>query len=164
MTDFTQRVTYQRALEGELARTLSGLRGVDRAQVHLVLPAQSNLRRLDRPASASIVVTLKPNAQLSSDAVQGIAYIVSNSVEGLSSDNVAIMDDSGRLLSVPAIAGGSGMTTRQLEIQRQLEQHLAGKVEDLLATVVGYGRARAEVSAEMSFDQVDRTVESFDPD
>src|SRR5262249_44142393 len=83
MTDFTQRVTYQRALEGELARTIGGLAGIQQAQVHLVLPASSNLRRLERPASASVVVTLKNGASLSSEAVQGIVYIVANSVEQL---------------------------------------------------------------------------------
>ena len=79
MTDFTQRVTYQRALEGELARTIAGIHGVERAQVHLVLASSSALRRLDRPASASVVLTLKGNATLGADAVQGITYIVSNS-------------------------------------------------------------------------------------
>src|SRR5262249_44070873 len=80
---FTQRVTYQRALEGELARTVGGLDGIESAQVHLVLPATSNLRRLERSASASVVVTLRGGRSLSPEAVQGIVYIVSNSVERL---------------------------------------------------------------------------------
>lgn len=165
MTDFTQRVTYQRALEGELARTIGGLRGVERAQVHLVMSSESPVRSLERGASASVVLTLKPGTALSSDAVQGITYIVSNSVEQLSSDNVAVMDDAGRVLSVPTGAGAiGGLTTRQLEIQRSVEQYLVGKVEGLLATVVGNGRARAQVSAQLSFDQVDRTIDTFDPD
>ncbi len=164
MTDFTQRVTYQRALEGELARTIAGIRGVERAQVHLVLTTSSALRRLDRPASASVVLTLKSGAGLASDAVQGITYIVSNSVEQLSSENVAVMDDAGHVLSVPTGDGSAGLTTRQLEVQRGIERHVTGKIEELLATVVGPGCSRAEVSAELSFDQVDRTVESFDPD
>jgi flagellar M-ring protein FliF len=165
MTDFTQRVTYQRALEGELARTIGGLRGIERAQVHLVMSTPSPLRNLERGATASVVLTLKPGTTLSNDAVQGITYIVSNSVEQLSSDNVAVMDDAGRVLSVPAGAGSiAGLTTRQLEIQRSVEQYLVGKVEELLATVVGSGRARAQVSAQLSFDQVDRTIDTFDPD
>jgi flagellar M-ring protein FliF len=164
MTDFTQRVTYQRALEGELARTVAGIHGVERAQVHLVLNSSSALRRLERPASASVVLTLKPNVALTADAVQGITYIVSNSVEQLSSENVAVMDDAGHVLSVPAGEGTAGLTTRQIEIQRSMERNLAEKIEDLLATVVGPGRARAQVSAQLSFDQVDRTVEAFDPD
>lgn len=165
MTDFTQRVTYQRALEGELARTIGGLRGIERAQVHLVMSTPSPLRSLERGATASVVLTLKPGTTLSNDAVQGITYIVSNSVEQLSSDNVAVMDDAGRVLSVPAGAGSiAGLTTRQLEIQRSVEQYYVGKVEELLATVVGIGRARAQVAAQLSFDQVDRTIDTFDPD
>ncbi len=163
MTDFTQRITYRRALEGELARTIGGLRGVERAEVHLVLPTNSPLQRLDRPAGASVVLTLKSGVALSPDAVQGITYIVSNSVEQLSSDNVAVMDDAGHVLSAPS-ASGTAMTSRQLEIQRSVEQHLSDKVEQLLATVVGPGRTRAQVAAQMSFDQVDQTVETFNPD
>lgn len=165
MTDFTQRVTYQRALEGELARTIGGLRGVERAQVHLVLATSGPLHRLERPAAASVVLSLKPGATLAPEAVQGITYIVSNSVEQLSSDNVAVMDDAGHVLSVPSeSASAAGLSTRQLEIQRSVEQHLSDKIEDLLATVVGTGRAQAQVSALLSFDQVDRTIEAFDPD
>lgn len=164
MTDFTQRVTYQRALEGELARTIGGLSGIAGAQVHLVLPTSSNLRRLERSASASVVVTLKNGSALASGTVQGIVYIVSNSVEQLPAENVAVMDASGRVLSVPAGPGAGGGGSRNLELQRTLEQQLANRIEDLLATVVGSGRVRAEVAATMTFDQIERTNESFDPD
>ena len=164
MTDFTQRVTYQRALEGELARTIGGLRGIEGAQVHLVLPTSSNLRRLERAASASVVVTLKAGGSLSNETVQGIVYIVSNSVEQLPAENVAVMDATGRVLSVPAGPGAGGGGSRNLELQRTLEQQLATRIEDLLATVVGAGKVRAEVAATMTFDQVERTNESFDPD
>ena len=112
MTDFTQRVTYQRALEGELARTIGGLQGIQGAQVHLVLPASSNLRRLERPASASVMITLKGGAALPAQAVQGIVYIVSNSVEQLPAENVAVMDASGRVLSVPAAPGAAKSSPR----------------------------------------------------
>lgn len=165
MTDFTQRVTYQRALEGELARTLGTMRGVERAQVHLLLPVSSPIRRLERPAGASVVLTLAPGSTLSPESVQGITFIVSNSVEQLSPDHVAVMDDAGRVLSAPSTGGpGGGLTSRQLEVQGALEARLVARVEDLIATVVGPGRARAEVAALMSFDQVDRTVETYDPD
>src|ERR1041385_3440459 len=165
MTDFTQRVTYQRALEGELARTIGGPEGIEQAQVHLVLPVSSTLRRLERSASASVVVTLKGGRALSSDAVKGIVYIVSNSVEQLPADNVAVMDATGRVLSVPAApgeAGGGG--SRNLELERTLEAQLGSRIEELLGTVVGTGRVRAQVAATMSFDQVERERESFDPD
>jgi flagellar M-ring protein FliF len=166
MTDFTQRVTYRRALEGELSRTIGTLRGIDRAQVHLALPESSPLRRLERPAEAAVVLSLKPGVVLSPDVVQGIAYIVSNSVEQLPADNVAIMDDSGKLLSMPADANGVslGMTTRQLDLQHGIEKQLSEKVEGMLATLVGPAAARVQVAARLNFDQSEHTVETYDPD
>ena len=164
MTDFTQRVTYQRALEGELARSIAGIRGIEKAQVHLVLPNDSPLRKEDRPAGAAVVVTLKPNTQLPSETVQGITYLVANSVEELASDNVAVIDDAGRVLSAPASSGAGAATTRQMEIQRTIEEHLASRVEDMLATTLGEGAARVQVAADLNFDQVERTIDTFDPD
>jgi flagellar M-ring protein FliF len=165
MTDFTQRVTYQRALEGELARTIAAIHGVRRAQVHLVLPTTSPVRRLERPASASVVLSLAPGATLPPDAVQGIAYVVSSSVEQLAPEQVAIMDDRGRLLSIPGAGTASpGLTTRQLDVQHAVEEHLRGKIDALLAPVLGAGKVRAQVAAQLRFDQVDRTIESFDPE
>jgi flagellar M-ring protein FliF len=162
MTDFSQRVTYQRALEGELARTIGGIRGVERAQVHIVIPNSSPLRSLDRPASASVVLALKAGTSLTPEAIHGIAYIVSNSVDRLASDNVAIMDDAGHVLSVPAgEPNGSAGSTRQLEMQRTMEQTLAEKVQGLLEPLVGAGHSRTEVTVELSFDQIDRTVETI---
>ncbi len=165
MTDFTQRVTYRRALEGELARTIGGLRGIERAQVHLALPEASPLRRLERAAEAAVVVTLRRDAALSPSMVQGIAHLVSSSVENLASDKVAVIDDSGRLLSTPDEAGtGIGLTSRQLSLQQDVEGHLGRKVEQLLGTVVGPSHVRAQVDARLNFAQVDRTVEQYDPD
>ncbi|MEK7315447.1 MAG: flagellar basal-body MS-ring/collar protein FliF [Candidatus Eisenbacteria bacterium] len=165
MTDFTERVTYQRALEGELARTIASIQGIQRAEVHLLIPATSPLRRSERASGASVVLTLQANGTLTPETVQGITYIVSNSVENLSSENVAIMDNSGRVLSAPAAAGSTeGLTSRQLEVQRGLEGRLVAKIEDLLTGIVGPGHVRAEVGAQMSFDQTDQTVETFNPE
>ena len=164
MTDFTQRVTFQRALEGELGRTLGQIDGVERAEVHLVLPAPSAVRRNERPAGASVVLTLRGGG-LAAETVQGMAYIVSNSVEGLAADNVAIMDATGRLLSAPSAGlAGAGLTGRQLEAQHGLEQHLVERIEGLVATVVGQGRVRAQVAAQLEFEQVEQTTETYSPD
>ena len=165
MTDFTQRVTFQRALEGELSRTIETIRGIAKAQVHLVLPTPSPLRHMEKPASASVVLSLAQGSALSAESVRGITYIVSNSVEGLAAENVAVMDDRGSVLSIPSANGsGAGLASWQIETQRSVEQDLSLKIEDLLGTVLGAGRVKAQVSAEMSFDQVDRTVETYDPD
>jgi flagellar M-ring protein FliF len=165
MTDFTQRVTYQRALEGELGRTIAQIQGVENAEVHLLLPNTSSLRRQDRQAGASVVLSLKGGTPLSPETVQGITYIVSNSVEGLSAENIAVVDNSGRVLSLPSTGlGGTGQTGRQLEVAHGMEQQYVGKIEDLVGTVVGVGRVRAQVSALVSFDQVDATTETYNPD
>ena len=162
MTDFAQRVTFQRALEGELARTVAGLKGVERAQVHLALPSPSPLRRMERQASASVVLTLTAGTALSPETIQGITFVVSNSVELLSADHVAVMDDAGRLLSMPAGDGDEGGASgRQAEMQRGTEEALVAKIEKLLEPVLGQGKVRAEVSAELDFDKVDRTVETI---
>jgi flagellar M-ring protein FliF len=164
MTDFAQRVTYQRALEGELARTIGAIRGVQRVQVHLALPAPSPLRRLEQNASASVLLTLEQNMVLSPETIQGITFMVASSVEQLSAENVAVMDDGGRLLSMPDGPGSeSGAATRQVEMQRGMEELLLGKIQDLLEPVLGAGRVHAEVSVQLSFDKVDRTEESFAP-
>ena len=165
MTDFTQRITYRRALEGELARTVGSLQGVERAQVHLALPEASPLRRLERPAEAAVVLTLRPGVSITPDIVRGIAMLVSSSVEQLSSDHVAVLDDQGRMLDSPSEDGNSlGLSSRQLELQQSVEKHLAGKVTELLTPVLGAGRVRSQVSARLNFGQVDRTIEEYDPD
>lgn len=165
MTDFTQRVTWRRALEGELARTIGTIRGVRRAQVHLALVESSPLRRLERPAEAAVVLTLQSGVTLGPDVVQGIAYIVSSSVDQLSSDRVAVIDDAGRVLSAPTEdAQAIGLSSRQLDMQRGVERYLSHKIEGLLDPIVGAGRARVEITARLNFEQVDRTVESYDPE
>jgi flagellar M-ring protein FliF len=165
MTDFTLRVNYRRALEGELARTIGHLRGVSRAEVHLTLPETSPLRRLERPAQAAVVVALRPGATLPSDVVQGITFLVSNSVERLPASNVVLIDDAGHVLSVPTNDDSpAGISTHQLEIEHSVERYLSTKVEGLLATVLGPGQSRIGVSARLNFDQLDKTTETFDPD
>jgi flagellar M-ring protein FliF len=165
MTEFTQRITYQRALEGELSRTISTTEGIDRAEVHLTIPEAGALRRTDRPAKAAVVVKMKPGMTLAAGAVQGIVATVSNSVDRLSPENIAVTDETGRLLSASGDGAASyGGATRHMEIQRSVEEYLGAKAERLLSSVSGLGVPRVQVSAQLNFDQVERTIESFDPD
>jgi flagellar M-ring protein FliF len=161
MTDFTQHITYRRALEGELARTIGTLRGVQRAQVHLGLPEETALTRQQRPAEAAVVVTLAPNTTLSQEQVQGIAQLVSGSVEQLTADHVTVLDDTGRPLTGDA-SGSAGLTTHQLDLQQQVEQHLATKVEQLLSSAIGPNDLKVQVAARLNFDQVERSIEAYD--
>lgn len=165
MTEFTQRITYQRALEGELSRTISTTDGVERAEVHLTIPEPGALRRSERPAKAAVVVKIRPGMMLASGAVQGIIATISNSVDRLSPENIAVTDETGRLLSASGDDGNSaGGASRHMEIQHSVEEYLATKAERLLSSVSGLGVPRVQISAQLNFDQVERTIESFDPD
>ena len=165
MTDFTQRVNYRRALEGELERTISRMRGVERAQVHLALRQSSVLRRNEQPGEASVVLGVRSGVQPENAVVEGIASLVASAVEGLESANVRVLDDSGRLLSANSIAGSpEGLSDRQLQIQRDVETYLEQRAEALVSRMVGPGNATVRVSAALNFDRIDRTVQAVDPD
>jgi len=163
-TDQEMRVLERRALEGELARTIAGFHGVEKAVVHLGLPESSPLRKLERPAKASVVVTLRGGRVLSSEAVAGITYLVANAVPQLSGEQVAVLDSEMRLLSAPSDGSARGLTSRQLEMQRSVEDYLEQSAERILATALGPSEARVQVSARLNFEQVDKTVETYNPD
>jgi flagellar M-ring protein FliF len=165
MTDFSEQVTYRRALEGELERSIRSLQGIADAQVHLALSQTSALRRLERPAEAAVVVKLRPGYALPGDAVRGIAYLVSNSVERLTADRVAVLDDAGHMLWIPSDDSSAvGLSSRQLELTQSVEHQLEDKVQNLLTGVVGPGQSRVQVTATLNFTKIDRTVEQYDPE
>jgi flagellar M-ring protein FliF len=163
MSDFGQRLNYQRALQGELSRTIGQLRQVVRARVHLVLPQPSLFTDRDRPASASVFLQLSANARLGADQVRGIVHLVASSVEGLSPDRVTVVDTAGHVLSVGAEAEAAPLSPRRLEVKTAVEEGLERRVQSLLDGALGPGRAMTRVSAQLNLDQVDRTEERFDP-
>ncbi len=158
------RTLERRALEGELARSIGSLDGVERAVVHLSLPETSPLRKLDRPAKAAVLITVRSGRMLAPEAVQAIVSLVSNSVPQLTSDQVAVLDSEMRLLSAPNDGSARGLTSRQLEMQRSVEEYLAHNAERMLATALGGDGSRVQVSAKLNFEQVDKTVETYNPD
>jgi flagellar M-ring protein FliF len=165
MTDFTQRINYRRALEGELERTITKMRGVESAKVHLAMHETASFRRTDRPTEASVVLQLRSGASAAPDVVQGIAHLVASSVDGLTSERVTVLDGSGRLLSTPHEAGSlAGLNSRQLAIQREVETYLEAKAEEIVGRIVGAGNARIQVAAAVNFDRVERTTQVVDPD
>lgn len=163
-TEQEMRLLERRALEGELARTIAQFHGVERAVVHLGLPESSPLRKLERPAKASVVITLRGGRQMTSEEVNGITYLVANAVPQLSSDQVAVLDSDMRLLSGVNDGSARGLTSRQLEMQRSVEEYLAQNAEKILGTALGQGGARVQVAARLNFEQVDKTVETYNPD
>lgn len=165
MTDFTQRINYRRALEGELERTIGKMRGIESAQVHLAIHETSTFRSAATPATASVVLKLKNGEDPPADVVRGISQLVASSVDRLESENVTVVDDSGRLLSTPADRNSvAGLTSRQLEVQTEMEDHYRLKAEEIVGQVVGRGNARVQVAASMNFDRVERTTQVMDPD
>jgi len=163
MTDFTQRINYRRALEGELERTIGKMSGIDQAQVHLVLHETDGFAAQERPTEASVVLKLKGEAD--PEVVKGIAHLVASSVEGLTSERVTIVNDSGRLLSEGIeLNSVTGLTSHQLTMQREVEDYMRTKAEKIVAQMVGASNLRVQVSAAMSFDHVERTTAAVDPD
>ncbi|MEO7043520.1 MAG: flagellar basal-body MS-ring/collar protein FliF [Gemmatimonadaceae bacterium] len=163
MTDFTQRINYRRALEGELERTIGKMTGVQSAQVHLALHEQSTFRSQDKPANASVVLKTG-GAPPGQDVVQGIAHLVASSVDGISADHVTVLDDSGRMLSTPDDGSMASLTNAQLSTQREVEGYLQTKAEGLVDDIVGPGNARVRVAAALNFDKIERSSQMVDPD
>ena len=164
-TDFLQRLNYQRALQGELARTISRLGGVESARVHLALPDRSLFVGEDRRPSASVVVKLAPGRALSAAQVDGIVHLVAASVEGLAADGVTVVGEGGRLLTTDRRGGETlGASNGALEMQASIERQLAERVESMLAAVVGREKAIARVAATLDLARVERTEETYDPE
>jgi len=165
ISDFVQKVNYRRALEGELARTILTLEEVEAARVHLVVPEKSLFKEDEKPATASVVLKLKSGKPLKDAEVQGIAHLISSSVEGLESGNVTIVDSKGQLLSDMHKSNSlAAMTSTQYEMQQKVESYLSQKAQQLLESVVGPGNSLVQVNADLDFRQVERTLEQYDPE
>lgn len=162
-TELTEKVNFQRALEGELARTIGSLGTVSGARVHLALPKTSLFANESQPAKASVVLRLRTGRTVSAAEVDGIVALVSSSVEGLAQEGVTVLDANGRRLSRQTDAGESIVDRGRFERQQQLEKDLAMRVVALLEPVVGAGRVRANVSASLKADSEDEMEERWDP-
>ena len=164
LTDFAQRLNYQRALEGELARTISRLSGVEDARVHIVLPSNELFVEREKPVTASVVLRLKPGVQLEGRQVRGVVNLVSRSVEGLKPENVTVVDGDGVVLSGqdggPALATG---TSAQQDAQRGYERMLQQDIQAMLEQVLGPRKAVVRVSATMDWDQYESSSETYSP-
>lgn len=163
VTDFVQRLNYQRALQGELARTIGQLKEVVQARVHLALPQPTVFTEAEKPATASVVLHLRPGSRLTPEQVRGIVHLVSSSVEGLNPDRVTVIDTLGKLLARPEEKGRGGATTGQFERQEAVESELAHRVQTMLTEILGPNKATVRVAAQMDFNSVERTEEWFDP-
>lgn len=163
-SSFLQKARYQRALEGELARTITSMRAISSARVHLALPKDSAFIRNKREASASVFINIVPGHTLEKNQIAAITNLVASSISSLKTSQVTIVDDKGKLLSNPEDNDMMGMTTSQLDYTRNIEKTLVGRIENMLNPIVGMGNVRAEVTAAIDFTKTEQTQESFNPD
>jgi len=165
MTEFVQKLNYQRALQGELSRTISQVAGVESARVHLALPEQTLFTEQEKPATASVVLKMRSNRTLREAEVQGVVHLVASSIEGMDPDKVTVLDSRGKLLSKNSPAdAASRLTGQRQETQRLFEKTEEEKLQSLLDKVVGSGRSVARVSANFDFKQVEKYEERYDPE
>jgi len=165
MTQFQERLTFQRGLEGELTRSIQALSSVQSARVHLALPNQNGFFREQQKPSASVLVSLHPGRSLDRTQLAGIIHLVASSVPELAPAAVSVLDDTGKLLSNPAEGadGGRGVDAQQLQYVQQLEQLYTQRILDILEPVVGRKNVKAQVTAEVDFSQTESTSESHRP-
>ncbi|HEX5373158.1 MAG TPA: flagellar basal-body MS-ring/collar protein FliF [Aquabacterium sp.] len=164
VTQFQERLNFQRGLEGELTRSIQTLSGVESARVHLALPNQNGFFREQQKASASVILSLYAGRTLDKGQIAGIVHLVSSSVPEMSPKAVSVVDQSGALLSAVSESGDqSGMDAQQLQYVRQMESNYTQRIRDLLEPVVGSDNLRAQVTADLDFSQVESTAEEFKP-
>jgi flagellar M-ring protein FliF len=161
LTNFQEQVNYQRALEGELARSIMTLSEIDAARVHLVLAKDSLFETADAQTKASVILKFKNGRSLSASAAQGIINVVASSVKGLTPEKVVLIDYRGKILS--RNDADSPLTTQQLDARQKIENELSNKIVQILEPAVGTGKVRPQVSVAMNFQQIEETVEQYDP-
>ena len=165
ISDFVQRANYLRAVQGELARTIGQLDQVEAARVMIVIPEHRLLVDNSRKPTASVFIRVKGNGQLGSSGINSIRFLVANAVEGLSANNVSVVDNQGNVLSENQDGDSvAGLSNNQLSARRNLEQYLGKKAEGMLEKVLGPGQAVVRVAADINWDTINRVEEKYDPE
>ena len=164
MTTFMQRLNLRRALEGELTRTINQFPEVAQSRVHLVIP-EKRLFEKDQRGSASVVLHVQPGVSLGEKQINGITALVANSAEGIEAEDVVVLDANGKILIDRSKDDSMvGSANNQWALQNDIEKALQHKVTEIVEGVVGYQNSVVQVSAELNFDQLERTTEEIDPD
>lgn len=162
ISQFSEQVNYQRALEGELSRTIESLSPVQTARVHLAIPKPTLFVREQKSPTASVTVGLLPGRALDEGQISAIVHMVSGSVSGLTSSNVIIVDQAGRLLTNNDNSQQS-VSTSQMRLTQETESRLKQRIEDLLAPLVGRTNVQAQVTAQVDYSKVEQTAEEYKP-
>ena len=156
VTEFQNKINYLQALQGELQRTIEKISAVDAARVHIVLPEDSLYKKNEKPATASIMLRLKPERKLTKKEIKGIVNLAAHSVQGLTPENITIVDDTGKILNDPEENEENNVgnkTITQLEMTRKVQERMQKDVQTLLDQALGEGRAFVRVNVELDFDQ-----------
>ncbi|EZI31231.1 flagellar basal-body MS-ring/collar protein FliF [Pantoea agglomerans] len=162
ISQFSEQVNYQRALEGELARTIESLGPVKSARVHLAMPKPTLFVREQKAPSASVTLTLQPGRALDEGQIQAIAHMVSSSVAGLPPGNVTVVDQTGRLLT-RSDSAGRDLNDAQLKYASEVEARYQQRIEAILNPILGQGNVHAQVTAQINFDTAEQTDEKYQP-
>jgi flagellar M-ring protein FliF len=161
-SQFTEQVNYQRALEGELVRSIESIGSVESARVHLALPKPSLFVRDQKKPSASVILTLQRSRSIDEGQVSAIVHMISSSVPELDAKSVTVVDHKGNLLSA-ANSGARGLDVSQLKYAHEIEQTYVRRIEAILQPILGAGNVRAQVAADIDFAVVEHTDEKFRP-
>ena len=169
VTEFQNKVNYLQALQGELTRTIEQIDIVDKARVHIVLPEDSLYKKNEKPATASIMLMLKPNEQLTPAEVKGIVNLVSHSIQGLNPENITVVDEAGNILNEndsDEMAKEQRMSIQalnQIEMTKKVRDHLQQNIQTMLDNSLGEGNAFVRVSVELDFDERKTDRQTFTP-
>lgn len=161
-SQFAEQVNYQRALEGELARSINSISAVESARVHLALPKPSLFVREQKKPSASVVLSLHRGRSIDEGQISAIVHLISSSVPELSAKSITVVDQAGNLLSA-ANAGTRGLDVSQLKYTQEIEQGYIRRIEAILLPIVGAANVRAQVAADIDFSTVENTDEKYRP-
>lgn len=162
VTKFTQQVNYQRALQGELARTITSMGPVENARIHLVMPEERLLQDQQKDTKASVMISTTQNRSLDKRQIGGIVHLVSGSIKGLEKENVTVVDNRGQRLTDNSEGLDSPMSPQKLKYKQKVQTQLEEKAQSLLDRVFGPGRALVRVTAGINFTKKTSTEESFD--
>jgi flagellar M-ring protein FliF len=162
-SQFLEQVNYQRALEGELARSMQTLDAVENARVHLAIPKPSVFVKEQQKPSASVILALHPGRTLDPGQVNGIVHLISSSIPNMSAQNVTILDQNGNMLSSVRDPNDQSMDATQLKYVREIEQDYIKRIEAILIPIAGQQNVKAQVTANIDFSQVEQTAETYKP-
>lgn len=164
VSQFVEQVNYQRALEGELGRTIEAISVVQGARVHLAIPRPSVFLRDQQKPSASVFLNLGGGKRLDPTQISGIVHLVSSSVPELPPQNITVVDQNGNLLIAPDLGGNkAGLDASQLDYLSQIEGGVAKRIENIVAPIIGPGNVKAQVTADLDFSQTEQTAETYKP-